>query len=184
MMKVLVINCGSSSVKFQLIELEGDSKKVLSRGVVHGGESFLDSTLVTEDMIRSIQEYSDLSSLHKPANLTGIRPVQRLLPGIPHVAIFDTAFHQTMPKYAYVYAIDYSYYQRFRIRKYGFHGTSHQFVATRAAKFLGIPFERISLVTCHHGNSSSITAVRKGKPVDTSMGLTPLKCVHMGNRSG
>ena len=152
--------------------------------VVHGGEAFADSALITPDVMGAIRECVDLAPLHNPANITGIEACAEAMPGIPQVAVFDTAFHQTMPAHAYMYALPYAVYKDFGVRRYGFHGTSHQFVAKRAATLMGKPIEELKIVTCHLGNGSSITAVDGGKSIDTSMGLTPLAGVPMGTRSG
>lgn len=242
-MKVLVVNCGSSSIKYQLFEMPQD--EVLSQGllgkigeessllthqgkgrtvesevsvtnheagmrlimealvdektgvitdvsqieavghrVVHGGEWFSKSVRITEDVLKIIERYADLAPLHNPPNLAGIKAVENLLPGIVQVAAFDTAFHQTIPEEAYMYALPYDLYEKFKLRRYGFHGTSHRFVARRAAEIMGKKKEEINIITCHLGNGCSITAVRGGKSVDTSMGLTPLEGLVMGTRSG
>ncbi|KPJ57100.1 MAG: acetate kinase [Planctomycetes bacterium DG_58] len=242
-MKVLVVNCGSSSIKYQLLEMEteevlaqglleriglddgllthehGDREEeiarvipnhdegmkliveVLSSGedppvqdaseidavghrVVHGGEDFVESALVTDEVIRVIEKNADLAPLHNPPNLTGIRAAQKLLPGVPNVAVFDTSFHQTIPEHAYTYALPHELYTRHRVRRYGFHGTSHRYVALQAAKLLGKPPEDVNLITVHLGNGCSMTAVKRGKSVETSMGLTPLEGLVMGTRSG
>ena len=242
-MNVLVINCGSSSLKFQLIN--SDSEKVLAKGlcerigidgsltyqpaggtkvtsdkampthteaigfviealtnaetgvvksldeigavghrVVHGGEKFANSVVITEEVIKAIEECNDLAPLHNPANLIGIRACQKLMPGTPMVAVFDTAFHQTMPGKAYMYGLPYEYYDKYKVRRYGFHGTSHSFVSKRAAELIGKPYDACKTVVCHLGNGASICAVENGKSVDTSMGLTPLEGLVMGTRSG
>jgi acetate kinase len=242
-MKVLVINCGSSSLKYQLIETE--SEKALASGicerigidgrfvykpeggdklvvdaampthdaavkmvldalvdanhgvigsldeigavghrVVHGGEKFASSTIITDDVLAGVEECNDLAPLHNPANLIGIRACSALMPNVPMVAVFDTAFHQTMPEKAYLYGLPYEYYEKYKIRRYGFHGTSHSFVAKRAAKVLGLDINNSKIIVCHLGNGASITAVHNGKSVDTSMGLTPLEGLIMGTRSG
>ncbi len=243
-MKVLVINCGSSSLKFQLID--SDSEEVLAKGlcerigidggmvtyqpegkdkikknadmpdhteavklvidslmdkengvissldeigavghrIVHGGENFSAATLINEDVIKAIEECNDLAPLHNPANLIGIRSCQKIMPKVPMVAVFDTAFHQTMPKKAYLYGIPYEYYKKYKVRRYGFHGTSHEFVSKRAAEFLGRDVNNFKVIVCHLGNGASISAVENGKCVDTSMGLTPLEGLFMGTRSG
>ena len=243
-MKILVINCGSSSLKFQLIDseteaviakglcerigMEGsqliytpaggekqvavspmeDHKKAVSlvigaltdketgvladlseidavgHRLVHGGEKFASSTLINEEVIAAITECNDLAPLHNPANLIGIRACQELMPGVPQAGVFDTAFHQTMPEEAYLYGIPYEYYEKYRIRRYGFHGTSHSFVSKRAAEMLGKPYEDTKIIVCHLGNGASVSAVKNGKCVDTSMGLTPLEGLIMGTRSG
>ena len=243
-MNILVINCGSSSLKYQLIN--SDTEAVLAKGlcerigiegsqityqpaggdkevtvspmpthtqaiqlvldaltnekngvikslkevgavghrVVHGGEKFTSSTLLTEDAIKAIEECNDLAPLHNPANLIGIRVCSELMPGVPQVAVFDTAFHQTMPEKAYMYAIPYEYYDKYKVRKYGFHGTSHRFVSKETIKFLGLDPDNSKVIVAHLGNGSSISAVVNGKCVDTSMGLTPLEGLVMGTRSG
>lgn len=243
-MKVLVINCGSSSLKFQLID--SDTEEVLAKGlcerigidggmvtyqpegkdkikknadmpdhteavklvidslvdkdngvissldeigavghrIVHGGESFSSATLINDEVIKAIEECNDLAPLHNPANLIGIRSCQKIMPEVPMVAVFDTAFHQTMPKKAYLYGIPYEYYKKYKVRRYGFHGTSHEFVSKRAAEFLGKDFNNFKVIVCHLGNGASISAVLNGKCVDTSMGLTPLEGLFMGTRSG
>ena len=243
-MKVLVINCGSSSLKFQLIDSE--TEKVLAKGlceriaidgsmitytpaggekekcevpmkdhtdairlvlealtnektgvvkdlseigavghrVVHGGERFAQSVIIDEDVIKAIEEVSDLAPLHNPANLIGIRACQKLMPGVPMVVVFDTAFHQTMPEEAYLYGLPYEYYKKYKVRRYGFHGTSHSYVSKRAAEILGEKYEDLKIIVCHLGNGASISAVKNGKCIDTSMGLTPLEGLIMGTRSG
>ena len=244
-MKVLVINAGSSSVKYALIETDGeetvsegvverigidgtrikgtaasgdgfeepaasvsdtrtavelvgevlvdDSKgadgsldeiEAVGHRVVHGGEDFSDPTIIDDAVMRTIRELFELAPLHNPVNYAGIEAARELLGGVPHVAVFDTAFHATIPDRAFVYGLPYEYYSRKRIRKYGFHGTSHKYVSIRAAEMLGKPLAEANLVTCHLGNGCSITAVRDGRSIDTSMGLTPLEGVMMGTRSG
>ena len=242
-MKILVVNCGSSSIKYQLFEMPdgavltkglleriGEAESVLfhqtdgrrteirevvpdhregfdlvvktlldgevgaikdiseifavGHRVVHGGEKFAESTLITEEIVHVIREYGHLAPLHNPPNLTGIEAAKSLLPGVPQVAVFDTAFHETLPPIAFLYALPYEFYEKHRIRKYGFHGTSHRYVSQKAAEFLKQPIARLNMVTCHLGNGCSITAVRGGKSVDTSMGFTPLEGVMMGTRSG
>lgn len=158
--------------------------EAIGHRVVHGGEAFAESALITPEVKATIRECVDLAPLHNPANMTGIEACEQAMPGIPQVAVFDTAFHQTMPAHAYMYAIPYELYKQYGIRRYGFHGTSHQFVANRAAELMGKPIEELKIVTCHLGNGSSIAAVDQGKSVDTSMGLTPLAGVPMGTRSG
>ncbi|MBE7028178.1 MAG: acetate kinase [Ruminococcaceae bacterium] len=242
-MKILVLNAGSSSLKYQLIDM--DTQAVLAKGlcerigidgilnhstdacgklkfeidmpdhavaikavtdallskehgvissmgeigavghrVVHGGEYFNSSVVINEDVKKKIEECSALAPLHNPANLTGIRACEKAMPGVPMVAVFDTAFHQTMPSEAFLYPIPYEYYENYKIRKYGFHGTSHYFVSKRAAEIMGKPLEEIKMITLHLGNGSSITAIKDGKSIDTSMGFTPLAGVMMGTRSG
>ncbi|MGN0395318.1 MAG: acetate/propionate family kinase [Coprococcus sp.] len=242
-MKILVINCGSSSLKYQLIDSETEG--VLAKGlceritidgklthsttgkekytvdvdmpdhnaavkyvldalldketgvissldeidavghrIVHGGEKFAQSTVITEEVLNAIEECNDLAPLHNPANLIGIRACRLLMPDVPMVAVFDTAFHQTMPDKAYIYGLPYEYYVNYKVRKYGFHGTSHSFVSKRLAELIGKKPEECKLIICHLGNGSSITAVDCGKSVDTTMGLTPLAGLPMGTRSG
>lgn len=243
-MKVLVINAGSSSLKYQLLDM--DNEQLLAKGLaerigidgskvsyqptggekivieeplkdhtdalnivikelldpevgvikdikeidavghrtVHGGEEFTHSVKIDHNVIHKMEECCELAPLHNPANLMGIRAMQDLLPGVPEVAVFDTAFHQTMPDYAYIYSLPYEFYTDYKIRKYGFHGTSHKYVATEAAKMLGKPLDELKLITCHLGNGSSICAVKNGNSVDTSMGFTPLAGLVMGTRSG
>ena len=243
-MNILVINCGSSSLKFQLIDavteemiakglcerigIEGSQlvyeptgkdkvvtvtpmedhtqavKLVLQaltddktgvvkdlseigavgHRIVHGGEKFSASTLITEDVIKAITDCNELAPLHNPANLIGIAACKELMPDTPMVAVFDTAFHQTMPKEAFLYGIPYEYYEKYRVRRYGFHGTSHSYVSHRAAELLGQKYEDLKLIVCHLGNGASVSAVKNGKCVDTSMGLTPLEGLIMGTRSG
>ncbi|MFG6382956.1 MAG: acetate kinase [Lachnospiraceae bacterium] len=242
-MNVLVINCGSSSLKYQVIN--SDTEEVLAKGlcerigldgrlvyqkaggekeitdadmpthkqaiqmvlealvnpttgalkslaeigavghrVVHGGEKFAVSTILDEEVLRVVEECNDLAPLHNPANLIGVRACQELMPNVPMVGVFDTAFHQTMPEEAYLYGIDYDYYEKYKVRRYGFHGTSHSYVSKRAAEFLGRPYEELKTIVCHLGNGASICAVKNGKSIDTSMGLTPLEGLIMGTRSG
>lgn len=225
-MKILVINCGSSSIKYKLllsprgitvnkglIEKIGEKNspianhrqgterlfhRLLKEGaiqrleeidaighrVVHGAETFREPCCVDTQVINKIKEFSKLAPLHNPANLSGIQACSNILPGIPQVAVFDTAFHHTIPEYASLYALPMKYYRKYRIRRYGFHGTSHQFVAMRAAHLLGKPLRQLNLITCHLGNGCSITAIKKGKTVDTSMGFTPLEGLMMGTRTG
>ncbi len=152
--------------------------------VVHGGETFKSSVLLTDDVIKKIEECAELAPLHNPPNLKGIYAIKNLIPDIPQIGVFDTAFHQTMPDYAYMYAIPYSLYKKYGIRRYGFHGTSHSYVAKRACKFLGVDIKTKKIITCHLGNGASITAIKHGKSVDTSMGLTPVEGMIMGTRSG
>jgi len=160
-----------------------DVNAIGHRGV-HGGEEFSDSVVITEDVKTTIKKCADLAPLHNPANLDGIVACETVFPNVPNVVVFDTAFHQTMPKHAFMYAIPQKYYDEYRIRKYGFHGTSHKFVANAAAEFLKKPLEELNLITCHLGNGSSIAAIKNGKVLDTTMGLTPLPGVIMGTRCG
>lgn len=152
--------------------------------VAHGGEKFKDSVIITEEVIREIEEVTPLAPLHNPANLIGIRAFQEIVPNVPAVAVFDTAFHQTMPKKSYLYSLPYEYYEKYHIRKYGFHGTSHKYVAQRASELLNRPLEQLRLISCHLGNGASIAAIKGGKSLDTSMGFTPLAGITMGTRSG
>ena len=243
-MNILVINCGSSSLKYQLID--SVSEEVLAKGlcerigaagsvlthktadgrkevieepmpnhtvavklvitaltdaeygciksldeigavghrIVHGGENFAESVIITEDTIKAIEECSDLAPLHNPANLIGVNSCKEIMKDVPMVAVFDTAFHQTMPEKAYIYGLPYEYYEKYKIRRYGFHGTSHQFVSNRAAEMLGKDIKDLKIIVCHLGNGASVTAVQGGKSVDTSMGMTPLEGLLMGTRSG
>ncbi|MDD5501294.1 MAG: acetate kinase [Candidatus Omnitrophica bacterium] len=216
-MKILVINSGSSSIKYKLFEMpeesliskgniehigesgskfenhfaglktileKMDSVDAVGHRVVHGAERFKKPVKVTPEVINGIKECSTIAPLHNPANLAGINACQKLLPGVRQVVVFDTAFHQTIPDYAYVYGLPYDYYQRLKIRKYGFHGTSHEYVAMEAAKILRRPLNKIKLISCHLGNGCSITAIDKGRSVDTSMGFTPLEGLVMGTRCG
>ncbi len=243
-MNILVINCGSSSLKFQLIEsgsgrvlgkglcdrigidgsfisfAKGEGEKVkkesvikdhsdaiklvinaltdpvngvissldeigaVGHRVVHGGEKFKSATLVNEEVLQAIEECNELAPLHNPANLIGVRACMELMPNVPMSVVFDTAFHQTMPEYAYLYGIPYEYYRRYKIRRYGFHGTSHDFVSHVCAELMTKKYEDLKMVICHLGNGASISAVKNGKCVDTSMGLTPLEGLIMGTRSG
>ena len=152
--------------------------------VVHGGEKFAASVLITDEVMKTIEECNPLAPLHNPANIIGIKACQELMPGVPMVAVFDTAFHQTMPPVAYTYALPYEYYEKDKVRRYGFHGTSHKYVSQRAADMLGKPISELKLISCHLGNGSSVTAIDGGKSVDTSMGFTPLAGLPMGTRSG
>lgn len=242
-MNVLVINCGSSSLKYQLIN--SDTEAVLAKGlcerigidgrlvyqlaghdkeiteapmpthkegiqmvldalvnpktgavkslseidavghrVVHGGEKFAQSVVLNEEVLAKVEECNELAPLHNPANLIGIRVCQELMPGVPMVGVFDTAFHQTMPQKAYLYGLPYEYYEKYKVRRYGFHGTSHSFVSQRLAEFLNLDYNNSRLIVAHLGNGASISAVLDGKCVDTSMGLTPLEGLVMGTRSG
>lgn len=241
MSKIMAINAGSSSLKFQLFEMP--SENVITKGlveriglnnstftlsvegenvsetvhipnhdvavrlllkklidhriidsfeeidgvghrVVHGGEVFSDSVLITEDVIKEIEKLSELAPLHNPANITGIKAFRQILGDVPAVAVFDTAFHQTMEAGSYLYSLPFEYYENYGIRKYGFHGTSHKYVSQRAAEMIGRPIEKLRLLSCHLGNGASITAIKGGKSIDTSMGFTPLAGVTMGTRSG
>ena len=242
-MNILVINCGSSSLKFQLSNSE--SEGVLAKGlcerigidgkltyqpeggekttsdkampthteaiqfvidaltyektgvvksldeinavghrVVHGGEKFASSVVIDDEVLKAIEECNDLAPLHNPANLIGINACRELMPGVPMVAVFDTAFHQTMPSKAYMYGLPYEYYEKYKVRRYGFHGTSHSFVSKRVAELVGKAYDETKTIVCHLGNGASICAVENGKSVDTSMGLTPLEGLVMGTRSG
>lgn len=242
-MKVLVINCGSSSIKYQLFDMEreeilakgiaerigieGSFIKHQARGenhvfeipmpdhevgikhvlellthesygvikslseisavghrVVHGGEYFSDSVLIDERVIKAIEDCVNIAPLHNPPNLMGIKAAMHVLPGVPQVAVFDTAFHQTMPKHAYIYGLPYEYYEKYKIRRYGFHGTSHFYVSRRTAELVGKPVEELKIITCHLGNGSSLAAVMNGKCVDTSMGMSTIQGVLMGTRTG
>ena len=216
-MRILIINCGSSSIKYKLFLMP--QHKLLSKGliehigekgssiqdhytglkiilekvdgvsavghrVVHGAEEFREPVVIDNHVIRKIRSCCELAPLHNPANLTGILACKKLLPGIKQVAVFDTAFHQSLPDYAYIYGLPYQYYKKFGIRKYGFHGTSHQYVAHEAARILRKPLNKLKIITCHLGNGCSITAINKGKSIDTSMGFTPLEGLVMGTRCG
>ena len=242
-MNVLVINCGSSALRFQLINAV--SEEVLAKGicerigidgrltyqpeggekeksdkpmpthteaiqfviealmnpetgvvkdlheigavghrVVHGGEKFASSVVITEEVKQAVTECNELAPLHNPANLIGIEACERLMPGTPMVAVFDTAFHQTMPEKAYMYGLPYEYYEKYKVRRYGFHGTSHSYVSKKAAELMEKPYDQLKTIVCHLGNGSSVTAVLNGESVDTSMGLTPLEGLVMGTRSG
>lgn len=152
--------------------------------VVQGGEKFQQSVLIDQDVIKAVETYCELAPLHNPANLKGIQSVEVLIPGVPQVAVFDTSFHQTMPDYAYMYAIPYEYYEKYKIRKYGYHGTSHKFVAAKAARLLGKELKDLKIITCHLGNGSSMTAIQSGISIDTSMGFTPVDGLIMGTRTG
>jgi acetate kinase len=244
-MIILVLNCGSSSIKYQLFDMSNGSKllakglleriglndsilthkptdrepykvindipdhtiginlvmaaltdprhgviknvneiKAVGHRVVNGGESNKESVLVDNEVKRQIEICSELAPLHNPANLKGILSVEKLIPGVPQVAVFDTSFHQTMPDYAYMYALPYEYYEKYKIRKYGYHGTSHKFVASKAAKLLGRDLKDMKIITCHLGNGASITAIQNGRSIDTSMGFTPVDGLIMGTRTG
>ncbi|UCZ52279.1 acetate kinase [Bacillus shivajii] len=177
--KILLDKLVSYSIISSLDEIQG-----IGHRVVHGGEKFNDSVVINDEVIKGIEEVSELAPLHNPANLVGIRAFQEVLPNVPAVAVFDTAFHQTMPKESYLYSLPYEYYEDYGIRKYGFHGTSHKYVSERAAEILGRPVDHLRLISCHLGNGASIAAIDGGKSIDTSMGFTPLAGVTMGTRSG
>ena len=177
--KMLLEKLTASGVIISLNEIDG-----IGHRVVHGGERFSDSVRITDEVIEEIEDVSELAPLHNPANLTGILAFRDILPDVPAVAVFDTAFHQTMPEKSYLYSLPYEYYERFGIRKYGFHGTSHKYVSQRAAELLGLPLEQLRLISCHLGNGASIAAIESGRSIDTSMGFTPLAGVTMGTRSG
>jgi acetate kinase len=177
--KILLDKLTSLGIIQSLDEIEG-----IGHRVVHGGEEFSDSVLINEEVLQKIEELSELAPLHNPANLTGIRAFQQVLPNVPAIAVFDTAFHQTMPENSFLYSLPYDYYKKYGIRKYGFHGTSHKYVSQRAAEMLGRPVEHLRLISCHLGNGASIAAIEGGKSIDTSMGFTPLAGVTMGTRSG
>lgn len=243
-MKILVLNCGSSSIKYQLFELpnetplvkgivekiglkgsflkqeRNDGDKAMLEGeildhkqgieyilgtisskthgcitkfeeinavghrVVQGGEKFNSSVLITDEVIANVENCVEIAPLHNPPNLKGIYAINQLLPGVPQCAIFDTAFHQTMPDYAYMYAIPYSLYKKYGIRRYGFHGTSHRFVSKRACEILELDYEKLKIISCHLGNGASVAAIKNGKSIDTSMGFTPVEGLIMGTRSG
>lgn len=177
--KMLLDKLTSLGIIKSLDEIEG-----IGHRVVHGGETFTDSVLITDEVLTKIEELSELAPLHNPANVTGIRAFKQVLPNVPAVAVFDTAFHQTMPESSFLYSLPYEYYKKYGIRKYGFHGTSHKYVSQRAAELLGRPIEQLRLISCHLGNGASIAAIEGGKSIDTSMGFTPLAGVTMGTRSG
>ncbi len=243
-MKVLVLNCGSSSIKYKLFDMEqkqviaqggvekiglkdsflkftlpNGEKKILEKDIpehtvgvefilntlvspeygaiksineinavghrmVHGGEKFSKSVLLTKEVLDAFTACNDLAPLHNPANLKGVRAIEAILPDVPQIGVFDTAFHQTMPDYAYMYAVPYELYEKYGVRRYGFHGTSHRYVSQRVCDFLGVNPEGKKIITCHIGNGASISAIKDGKCVDTSMGLTPLEGLMMGTRSG
>lgn len=170
-------------IEFEIINSYKEIDGVGHR-VVHGGEEFSDSVILTSEIIKRIENLSDLAPLHNPANLTGIHAFRQILGDVPSVAVFDTAFHQTMPSNSYMYSLPYEYYQNYRIRKYGFHGTSHKYVSQRASEMLGRPIDQLRIISCHLGNGASIAAIEGGKSIDTSMGFTPLAGVTMGTRSG
>ncbi|MEH7118916.1 acetate kinase [Neobacillus vireti] len=177
--KMLLDKLTSLGIIESLNEIEG-----IGHRVVHGGEAFNDSALITDEVLAKIEELSELAPLHNPANATGIKAFRQVLPNVPAVAVFDTAFHQTMPESSFLYSLPYEYYKKYGIRKYGFHGTSHKYVSQRAAELLGRPIEQLRLLSCHLGNGASIAAIEGGKSIDTSMGFTPLAGVTMGTRSG
>lgn len=244
-MKILVLNCGSSSVKYKLIELSGNEQNILAEGgvekvglpdsflkfkyngekvtinasmpnhnvairiildnltsekygciknfdeieavghrLVHGGEKFNSSVLINDEVIAKVKECYDLAPLHNPVNIAGVDAISEILPDVPQVGVFDTAFHQTMPSYAYMYGLPYEMYEKYGVRRYGFHGTSHRYVSRRACEFLGLEYEKQRIITCHIGNGGSITAIKDGKSVDTSMGMTPVEGLIMGTRCG
>jgi acetate kinase len=172
-----------TSKKYGCIQSLDDIDAVGHR-VVHGGEKFNSSVLITDDVIQKITECIDLAPLHNPPNLEGINAVKELMPNVQQVAVFDTAFHQTMPEYAYLYGLPYSLYEKYGIRRYGFHGTSHRYVSEEVCRFLGVSYEKQRIITCHIGNGASITAIENGRSVDTSMGMTPVEGLLMGTRSG
>lgn len=177
--KILLSKLTDLGIIQSLDEIQG-----IGHRVVHGGEIFNDSAIITEETLKQIEDLSELAPLHNPANLVGIKAFQEVLPKVPAVAVFDTAFHQTMPEQSFLYSLPYEYYEKFGIRKYGFHGTSHKYVSERAAEILGRPIEHLRLISCHLGNGASIAAIEGGKSIDTSMGFTPLAGVAMGTRSG
>ena len=189
-MNVLVINCGSSSLKYQLINSE--SEAVLAKGLcerigIDGRLTYQKAGLdkeITEEVIKAVEECNDLAPLHNPANIIGIHACQALMPDVPMVGVFDTAFHQTMPAKAYLYGLPYEYYEKYKVRRYGFHGTSHDFVSKATAEYLGLDLNNSKIIVAHLGNGASVSAVLNGKCVDTSMGLTPLEGLVMGTRSG
>ena len=161
-----------------------DQIDAVGHRVVHGGDKFCSSVVINQEVIDKIEECVDLAPLHNPANLKGIYAMQKILPKVPQVAVFDTSFHQTMPPYAYMYALSYDYYEKYGVRRYGFHGTSHRYVAKRGCEFLGLDLENSRIITAHIGNGGSITAIKNGKSIDTSMGMTPVEGLMMGSRSG
>ena len=243
-MKVLVVNCGSSSIKYQLFEMDnelvlakglveriglegsilthqptGKEKKVINANItnhvigislvlealtdanygvisnmneidaighrgIHGGEKFSDSVLINENVIKAIEECNDMAPLHNPPSISGINACSELMPNVPQVIVFDTAFHQTMPKHAFMYGLPYEAYEKYGIRRYGFHGTSHKYVSQRVADLMGKDFNDLKIITCHLGNGSSVAAIKNGKCIDTSMGFTPLEGLLMGTRCG
>ncbi len=177
--KILLDKITGLGIIQSLDEIEG-----IGHRVVHGGEKFNDSVLITDEVLKGIEDVSELAPLHNPANIVGIKSFMEVLPNVPAVAVFDTAFHQTMPEQSFLYSLPYEYYEKFGIRKYGFHGTSHKYVSERAAELLGRPLEQLRLISCHLGNGASIAAIEGGRSIDTSMGFTPLAGVTMGTRSG
>ncbi|MGM7720846.1 acetate kinase [Metabacillus sp. Hm71] len=177
--KILLSKLTDLGIIKSLDEIEG-----IGHRVVHGGEVFNDSALITDETLKQIEDLSELAPLHNPANVVGIKAFKEVLPNVEAVAVFDTAFHQTMPEQSFLYSLPYEYYENFGIRKYGFHGTSHKYVSERAAEILGRPIEHLRLISCHLGNGASIAAIEGGKSIDTSMGFTPLAGVAMGTRSG
>jgi acetate kinase len=177
--KMLLDKLTTLGIIESLDEIDG-----IGHRVVHGGEAFHDSVVITDDVLLKLEELSDLAPLHNPANVTGIKAFKRVLPNVPAIAVFDTAFHQTMPESSFLYSLPYEYYKKYGIRKYGFHGISHKYVSQRAAELLGRPIEQLRLISCHLGNGASIAAIQGGKSIDTSMGFTPLAGVTMGTRSG
>lgn len=177
--KLLLDKLTSAGIIKSLDEIDG-----IGHRVVHGGEEFDDSILINDEVLAKIEVLSELAPLHNPANITGIKAFQQVLPNVPAVAVFDTAFHQTMPESSFLYSLPYEYYEKYGIRKYGFHGTSHKYVSERTAELLGRPVEQLRLISCHLGNGASIAAIEGGKSIDTSMGFTPLAGVTMGTRSG
>jgi acetate kinase len=177
--KILLSKLTDLGIIDSLDEIEG-----IGHRVVHGGEIFSDSTLITDETLKQMEDLSELAPLHNPANIVGIKAFREVLPNVVSVAVFDTAFHQTMPEKSFLYSLPYEYYEKFGIRKYGFHGTSHKYVSERAAEILGRPIEHLRLISCHLGNGASIAAIEVGKSIDTSMGFTPLAGVAMGTRSG
>src|SRR3989339_496071 len=182
-MQILVLNCGSSSIKYKLFLMP--KAEVISKGMIDRigfKDSVFDYTY--KNIPQKNKKYIDLAPLHNPPNLKGILTIKKLLPKIPQVAIFDTAFHQTIPDYAYMYALPYSLYKKHKIRKYGFHGTSHQYVSKRGCQILKLNFEKQKIITCHLGNGASMAAIDQGKVIDTSMGMTPLEGLIMGTRPG
>ncbi len=177
--KLLLSKLTELNILSSLDEIEG-----IGHRVVHGGEKFTDSVLITDQVLKDVEDLSELAPLHNPANIIGIKAFREVLPNVPAVAVFDTAFHQTMPEKSFLYSLPYEYYEKFGIRKYGFHGTSHKYVSVRAAELLSRPLEQLRLISCHLGNGASIAAIEGGKSIDTSMGFTPLAGVAMGTRSG